>query len=145
MQARDFMSETVYCCTRDTSLRDVARTMADCDCGAVPVVDDSEHKRVIGIITDRDIVVRTLARDRNPLELAAGDCMTAQTITVASDTSEEELVRLMEEHQIRRVPVINRDGMCVGIVSQADIARKGNEHEAAELLREVSRQGRAAA
>ncbi|MFW6060769.1 MAG: CBS domain-containing protein [Phycisphaeraceae bacterium] len=139
MQARDFMTEAVYCCTPETSLRDVARTMAERDVGCLPVVSDQDSRKLIGMLTDRDIVTRTLAQDRNPWELSAGDCMTGEIFTVHPDTSEEELCELMEQKQVRRVAVVDDQNICHGIVSQADIARKASEHETATVLRDISR------
>lgn len=119
-------------------LRDVARLMVDFDCGEIPVVD-RQAKRPIGVVTDRDITCRAVANGRNPLDLSAKDCMTSPVVTVTPDTSVEECCRTMEEHQIRRVPVIDEAGSCCGIVSQADLALRTDAEHTAEVVKEVSR------
>jgi CBS domain-containing protein len=138
MTVREIMTETPTCCTPDTRLQEVARMMVENDCGAIPVVERTDSKKLVGVITDRDIVCRAVAQGRNPLELKSADCMTRQVVTVAQDADLHECCRLMEEHQIRRIPVVDARGACCGIVAQADIATSGREHEAAELVREVS-------
>ena len=144
MQARDFMSETVYCCTPETGLGDVARLMVEYDCGAVPVVESAESKRLVGMVTDRDIACRCVAQGKNPLEASAEQCMSSPVVTAHPDTDEQELIKLMEHHQVRRIPIVDDVGTCIGIVSQADIARKASEHETAEVLRDISQPTRRA-
>jgi CBS domain-containing protein len=120
-------------------LADVARLMRDHDCGAIPVVEtDATGNKLVGIITDRDIVVRGLADGTDPLRLTAGDCMTMVVATVIPKTSLEDCAQLMEEHQVRRVPVVDDKGDCCGIVAQADLARHAPVKETGEVVREVS-------
>ena len=138
MQVRDVMTRSPVCCAPDTPLRDVARLMEEFDCGEIPVVDE-RASRPVGVITDRDITVRAVARGKNPLDLAAKDCMTAPVVTVRPDTPLEECCRTMEAHQLRRVPVVDEGGSCCGIVSQADVALKADTPQSAEVVREVSR------
>lgn len=139
MRVREVMSEYPVCCTPDTSLVEVARLMVEHDCGDIPVVESAQSRRPIGVITDRDITCRTVAHGINPLELRAEDCMSSPVIAVLPDASIEDCCRTMEEHQIRRVPVVDEVGNCVGVVSQADIARVGGRKLAGEVVREVSR------
>jgi CBS domain-containing protein len=136
LKARDVMSSDVACCSKSTSLQEVAKMMVDCDCGEIPVVD--EVGRPVGVVTDRDIVCRAVARGRNTLELTARDCMSSPVTTVGSGASIDEVCGLLEQNRIRRVPVVDRDGRCVGIVSQADIARSASKRAAADVLRSVS-------
>jgi len=139
MQIREIMTGDPICCTRETGLPEVARMMAEHDCGAIPVVESREDRRPVGVITDRDITCRAVAMRRNPLEMTAADCMTPAAITVQPETSLEECERLMEAKQIRRMVVVDERGGCCGMVAQADIARKATEHDLAEVVREVSR------
>lgn len=118
-------------------LKDVARLMVDFDCGEIPVVEDQAF-RPIGVITDRDITIRTVAEGQNPLELTARDCMTVPVVTVTPDTLIEACCRVMEAHRIRRVPVVDEGGSCCGIVSQADLARKVSGGQTAEVVQRVS-------
>ena len=88
-------------------------------------------------LRDRDIVCRTVARGLNPLDLAVGDCMSTPCVTVTPDMSLEECA-IMEENKIRRVPVVDADGSCCGIVALADIALNARRNVAAEVVKEVS-------
>jgi len=137
MQIRELMTSNPACCTPDTPLQEVARMMMECDCGEIPVVDSRESMRPIGVITDRDITIRVVAQGRNPLEMKTSDCMTRPCITVSADASIMDCIYLLEKHQIRRVPVVDQRGRCCGIVSQADVARRIDQH-AAEVLKQVS-------
>jgi CBS domain-containing protein len=114
--------------------------MVDCDCGEIPVID-TQSRRPIGVITDRDIVCRTIAEGRNPFDLSARDCMTTDVVTISLDKSVDECCELMERHQIRRIPVVDARGACCGIVSQADIARRVSERAVGEVVRDVSKPG----
>jgi CBS domain-containing protein len=145
MKVRNVMTKQPTCCTPDTSLEAVARLMVDCDCGIIPVVGDLAGKFPIGVITDRDIVTRSLAGGKNPLELTARDCMTMPAITVTEDTSLQDCCDLLEINQIRRVLVVDRDGRMSGVVAQADVAAHGSKRLAGELVREVSQPTRARA
>lgn len=136
MQIREIMTRDLACCRPEQSLQEVARMMLESDCGAIPVVD--QNQQLVGIVTDRDITCRTVARGRNPLEMTAGDLISGSVICAVPEMDVDEVVEIMEEHQIRRVPVVDADGHCCGIVSQADIALKGGDEETAELVREVS-------
>jgi len=138
MNARDIMTPTPCCTTTETTLPEVARLMVEHDCGAIPIIEDSMGKQVVGIITDRDIVCRTLAERRNPMDLRARDVMTPNVATVSSDSTIEEVCRTMEQRQVRRIPVVDADHSCIGIISQADLARKGSDQATAEVVKEVS-------
>jgi CBS domain-containing protein len=139
MIVNDLMTRDPACCMPDTSLQEVARMMVDCDCGEIPVVVGRDNKRLVGVVTDRDIVCRTIAEGKNPLELTARDCLSSPVVTVMLGTSLDECCQIMEKNQIRRVPVIDRTGACCGIVSQADIAASAPDWESAELVKEISR------
>ena len=139
MKVKEIMTENPICCVAATSLEEVARMMVENDCGAIPVVDDQEEWRPVGIITDRDITCRAVAEGRNPLDLTAGDIMTPSPVTATPGTDLGECEKLMEEHQLRRILVVDDSGGCCGIVSLADIARNAPEEEIGEVVEEVSR------
>jgi CBS domain-containing protein len=111
--------------------------MLECDCGEIPVVDSRESMRPIGVITDRDMTVRGVAQGRNPLAMKASDCMTQPCITVSANASIMDCIHLLEKHQIRPIPVMDQQGRCCWIVSQADVARRIDQ-DAAEVLNQVS-------
>jgi CBS domain-containing protein len=138
MLVKEMMTANPVCCTSDTSLADVARLMVVKDCGEIPVVEDTVSRLPIGVVTDRDIVCRTIANDLNPLDLTAADCMTKPIVTVTPEMSLEECCKIMEEKLIRRMPVVDDRGSCVGIIALADIAIHTGKNVAGHIVREVS-------
>jgi CBS domain-containing protein len=135
--ARDVMTANPACCKPETPLDQVAKLMVQHDCGEIPVLDAAEQ--VVGVVTDRDIVCRVIAEGKNPLAYTAEICMSQLVVTVSVDAPVRDVLAEMEKHQVRRVPVIDDRGRCVGMISQADLAWTGREHDVAELVREVSR------
>lgn len=134
-RCREIMTKNVRTAGRETSLREAAIMMRDGDMGAVPVVEDG---KLVGIVTDRDIVVRAIAEGRDS-ETPVGDAMTRQLFTVAPDDFVFEAIRLMGDKQIRRVPVVDANGSLAGIIAMADVALETeDEREIAETLEEIS-------
>lgn len=123
-------------CLATSPLAEVARAMRDEDVGEIPVVDLDRHP--VGVITDRDIVVRTLADGLNPLEVRAQDCMTAPPIVIEEDATVEDCAKLMERQKIRRVPVVDAKGALCGIVALADLERSDARSLQNEVTRAVS-------
>ncbi len=138
MKVSEIMTKSPGSCRATTSLNEVAQMMVDLDCGCIPVLENSENKRPIGTVTDRDITIRTLCYSKNPLKMVAGEIMTDHPVTVGEDASIEECFITMEKNKIRRILVVNRSGESAGIVSQADVARKASGLETAELVKVVS-------
>ena len=138
MHVKEIMSSDPACCTTGTKLADVAKMMVEHNCGAIPVVDSVDHHAPIGVITDRDIVCRALAADKDLAGLTAGHCMSTEPVTVSPETDVEECERAMREHQIRRILVTDNNGTLRGIVAQADIARHCRDGETAQLVQDVS-------
>jgi len=135
--ARDVMTPDPACCAPGTTLDQVAKMMIQNDCGEIPVVDVNDQP--IGVVTDRDIVCRVVADGKNPMAYTAETCMSQPVVTVRADDPIPEVVATMEKHQIRRVPVVDEQGCCTGIISQADLAWVEPLPEVGELVREVSR------
>src|SRR5690625_4381178 len=139
MTIRDIMTESPATCTPETNLRDVAQMMVECDCGAVPVTGtNGAQGRAIGIITDRDIVTRVVAKGQDPSRQTVRDAMTSSIVTVRADGDVSECASLMEEHQVRRLIVVDEDERVVGICSQADIALHADAHLTGSLVEEIS-------
>jgi CBS domain-containing protein len=139
MNVKDIMSQDVAYCTPDTPIQEVAQLMVDRDCGAIPVVDDIDTRRLLGVVTDRDITARIVAQGFNPLDKTASDCMSSPVHTLPLDATIEEAERTLEEHQVRRLPVIDTsNGTCCGIIAQADIARYAPSSDTAEVVKRVS-------
>jgi CBS domain-containing protein len=135
MRCREIMTQNVKTATREMTLRDAAAMMRDCDIGAVPVV---ENERLVGIVTDRDIVIRCVAEGKET-SAQIGEAMTSELFTVSPDDFLFEAVRLMGDKQVRRVPVVSADGKLVGIIAMADVALETEDDlEIAETLEEIS-------
>ena len=113
--------------------------MREHDCGCIPVVNNLGDMKPVGTITDRDITIRTLADDRNPMDMKASDIMTADIATVTPGTTLEDCFDVMEDREIRRVLIVDERGKCVGIVAQADVVQSGvNPIRANRVIREIS-------
>jgi CBS domain-containing protein len=130
------MSEKATYCLPTTLLVDVAEMMVQQDCGEIPVCD--EGNKPVGVVTDRDIVCRLIAKGREPTELTAQDCMSSPVVTVTPDTTIDDCARLMEQYQVRRLPVVAEDGTCCGMIAQADLAIKGPRDTSIEMVSKVS-------
>jgi len=135
--ARDVMTPNPACCTPTTTLDQVAKMMVHNDCGEIPVID--REGVIIGVITDRDIVCRVVAVGKDLSDATVETAMSTPVVSVGPDTTLAECLSLMESHQIRRVPVVDAQGICCGIVSQADIATGAPPRDTAELVKGVSR------
>lgn len=125
--ARDIMTPHPKAVRRDATLRDVAQIMKDENCGVVPVVD--ENQRLIGLITDRDMVMRTFNEQKPWISLKAGEVMTDEVEAVTPDTSVREIIHLMGKKQVRRVPVVDPTDRLAGMISMADVATRANEDD----------------
>jgi CBS domain-containing protein len=137
-QAKDIMSTNPACCTPEHNVQQAAEVMVKHDCGEIPVVENEENMKPVGVITDRDIACRVVATGKTPKQTRVRDAMSSPPVTVTPKTSIEECCRIMEENQIRRVPVVDQSGRCCGIVSQADIAKTAPTKQTAEVLKQVS-------
>lgn len=138
-KVKDIMTKDPACCTPETNLQEVARLMVEHDCGEIPVVDNLENKKPVGVITDRDICCRTVAEGKNPLEMTAQECMTMPCVTVSENDDVDACCKMLEQNQIRRVPVIDESGRCCGMVSQADLAQSLESEKTSRLVEQVSK------
>lgn len=132
---KDAMTSDVKTAAPSVSLADAAKLMKQEDVGSVPVVDG---ERLIGMLTDRDIVVRGIADGSDPHAVRAGDIASRDIVTVRPDDDLEEALRLMAQHQVRRLPVVD-DGHLVGVLAQADVALEAKEKAVGQLVEEISR------
>ncbi|MDQ3798869.1 MAG: CBS domain-containing protein [Acidobacteriota bacterium] len=135
-RCREIMTRSVTTATRDTSLQQVAALMRDGDMGSLPIVEDG---KLVGIVTDRDIVVRAVAEGKDARQTTIGEAMTTEVFAVRAEDFVFEAIRLMGDKQVRRVPVINENSELVGIIAMADVALETeDEREIAETLEEIS-------
>jgi CBS domain-containing protein len=135
IKARDIMTGGAECVGANDTLEQAARKMKELDVGALPIC--GEDNRLKGMLTDRDIVVKCLAEGGDPRTTKAGDFGEGKPVTIGADDSIEEAIRTMQEHQVRRLPVIDGHDL-VGMLSQADIARNYPEERVGELVEFIS-------
>jgi CBS domain-containing protein len=134
-KAREIMTNDVRCVQEDQTLVEAAQLLRDLDVGALPVCGNDN--RLKGMLTDRDIVVKSLAENGDPAQTRAGDLATGKPVTVGADDDIETVLRTMAEHKVRRLPVIDGHDL-VGIISQADVARNLPEQKIGDLLEALS-------
>jgi CBS domain-containing protein len=132
---RDVMTENPRSITVDQPVVEAARIMRDEDVGLVPIV---EGDRLVGTVTDRDITVRVVAQERDPGSTTVREVASTDLVTVDPQQELDEALRLMAEHQVRRLPVVEEDGRLVGIVAQADVARHGDDRQTGQVVEQIS-------
>jgi CBS domain-containing protein len=132
--AKDIMHAGVTCIGEHETLSAAAQQMRDLGVSALPIWGDDD--RLHGMITDRDIVVKCIGAGRDPRTTTAGELAQGSTYHIGGDASIQQMLAVMEEHQIRRLPVID-DHRLIGIVSEADIARHLPEHAVAEFVKAI--------
>jgi CBS domain-containing protein len=132
---RELMTPGAECVGENETLVDAARKMRDLDVGALPIC--GEDNRLKGLLTDRDIVVHCIADGGDPATALAGQFGQGKPVTIGADDSVEEALRTMTEHQVRRLPVIDGHDL-VGMLAQADIARKRSERETGDVVEDIS-------
>lgn len=143
IRALDIMTENPETVTPDSSLKEAARKMRELDVGILPVVNSQDGRRLLGVITDRDIAIRGIA-DGKDARTRVTECMSDDVRTVTANDSIREVMRVMREELVRRVPVVDREGRLVGIVAQADLAVEygardyERESEVAETIERIS-------
>ncbi|MBD0290136.1 MAG: CBS domain-containing protein [Thermoleophilia bacterium] len=131
---RDVMTANPTACQPSTTVADAAKVMANEDVGPVPIVQEG---RIVGIVTDRDLVVRVLAEGRDPHSTTVGDIASSDLVTVTPETELSAALSLMAQNQVRRLPVVEGEQL-VGIVAQADVARAADEEKTGEVVQDIS-------
>jgi CBS domain-containing protein len=132
---KEIMTRDLRACEPNATVAEAAKVMAQEDVGPVPIVEDG---RLVGIVTDRDIVVRVVAEGRDPNATTVTEIASTELVTVSPDDDLDEALNLLAERQVRRLPVVEGDRL-VGIVAQADIARLGKDKKTGEVVEEISR------
>jgi CBS domain-containing protein len=132
---REVMTTDVRACEPNAVVTDAARLMAKEDVGPIPVVEDG---RIVGLVTDRDIVVRVIAEGKDPKATTVGEIASKDLVTVSPEEDLDQALQMMAERQVRRLPVVDGHRL-VGIVAQADIARTGKDKKTGEVVEEISR------
>ena len=133
---KDAMTADPCTIDADQTVAYAAKMMRDEDVGIAPVV---EGERLVGTLTDRDIAVRVVAEGRDPQVVKAREVASTELITVDPQQDLDEALRLMANHQVRRLPVVEEDGRVVGVLAQADIAEEAKPKKVGELVEEISK------
>ena len=140
MRVREIMTSDPACGSPSDSLEAIARLMVVNDCGSVPVCEgEGGAKRIVGLVTDRDIVVRAVAAGRNPVGMKAEEVMSHPVAFVDPEADLETALTAMEENQVRRIPVVDNQGSLVGMLAQADVALNAAPAKSGELVQSVSK------
>jgi CBS domain-containing protein len=142
MKVRDVMSKNPACCTPKDSAQSVARIMRDRNVGAVPVVADQQSRQLIGMITDRDFCCSIVADGMDPKTTTVEKFISANPVACRDGENVERCERLMQNHQVRRIPVVDSNGSVIGIVSQADLALHDRPERVSRTVAEISRSDR---
>jgi CBS domain-containing protein len=138
MTCAEVMTPSPTSCNPQHTAIDAAELMRREDCGLLPVVSE-DGKKLIGVLTDRDIVLKVVAEGRDPRSTAVGDVMTTDVVTCLPQESVEMAMEQMATRQVRRIPIVDRDGSLVGIVAQADVAtRIANPQETGQIVQAIS-------
>ena len=142
MLVKEAMSKEIFYCTPSDTAQAAAKTMKMSGVGALPVVSDSVNRILEGIVTDRVLCCAVVAEAKLAETTKIGDVMTRNAITCAPENTLDDCEELMQRHQIRRLPVVDKQGRCIGMIAQADIALHASAAEVAKTLAEISRAGR---
>jgi CBS domain-containing protein len=134
-KVRDVMTERPRCVTPETPLNQVAEVMETEDIGSVPILDG---ERLTGMITDRDIVIRAVAKGKDPRGMPVREASSSKLVTVTPDSDLSDAAELMATYQVRRLPVVDEDNRLVGIVAQADVAMGAKEKDVGEMIESIS-------
>ncbi|HEY5610572.1 MAG TPA: CBS domain-containing protein [Thermoanaerobaculia bacterium] len=141
-KCRDIMTKDPVVCTPNDTVDRVAQVMKWEDVGPVPIVDDAVTRRLLGIVTDRDLALKIVAEGREPKRTRVEEVMTLNPVNCRPDDDIEEALEAMEKHQLRRLPIVDEENCLVGIIAQADVARKLDSNDTADLVQEVSEPAR---
>ena len=133
-RVRDAMTSSPKTINLSTTTQEAARLMKSEDVGALPIV---EGDKLVGVVTDRDLAVRVLAEGKSP-DTAVSEIASKDVVTVDPDQTLEDAARLMAEHQVRRLPVVEEDGKLVGVLAQADVAQSGQDLLTGETVQRIS-------
>lgn len=137
MTCAEVMTPSPTACQPQHTAIEAAELMRREDCGLVPVI--SEHGKLIGVLTDRDIVIKVVAEGRDPRNTAVSEVMSTDLVTCLPQETIETVMEQMATRQVRRIPIVERDGSLVGIVAQADIAtRLGKDNATGQVVQAIS-------
>jgi CBS domain-containing protein len=145
MKIREIMSENPTCCTAEDSAQNVAKMMCDSNVGSIPVVADHQSRTLVGMITDRDLCCSVLAHGLDSKTAKVREFVSYSPVSCREGENVDQCERLMQEHQIRRIPIVDGENHVIGIVAQADLALKDKPERVHKTVAEISKSNRPSA
>lgn len=142
MKIRDIMSPNPTCCLETDTAQSVARMMREHNIGSLPVVADAQSRELLGVITDRDLCCSLVAEGLDPKTTSIQKFVAVPPLSCREGENVEACERLMQEHQVRRIPIVDADNHVIGIVAQADLALKDKPERVSKTVAEISRSTR---
>ena len=138
----EVMTKSPVCCLPNAMAADVAELMNSGNIGSIPVIENEQTKKIIGIVTDRDLTLKIVAKGLDAKSTKVEAVMTRKVVTCRADDDLQKALDAMAEHQLRRIPVVDADHKIVGIIAQADVATRVDQPEkTAEMVKEISQAG----
>jgi len=138
-KCNEIMTKNPVCCLPDSRVAEAADLMKSKNIGSIPVIENEQTKKLVGIVTDRDLALRIVAEGRDPKSTKVEAVMTHKVVTCRADDDLQTALDAMAEHQLRRIPVVDNDNKVVGIIAQADVATRVDQPEkTAEMVKEIS-------
>jgi len=140
MTCREVMTPNPVCCLPTETAVRIAKLMKTENIGSVPICDDRHHKKLLGIVTDRDLAIKVIGEGKDPKTMKAEDVMTRAPVACRGEDDLQRALASMEKNQVRRIPVIDGNLELIGIIAQADVATRGGQPDmTAEVVQEISR------
>lgn len=138
-KCEEVMTKNPVCCLPDDLVEKVAQMMSRENIGSIPVIENGQTRKLVGIVTDRDLAIKIVAEGCDPKSTKVETVMTRKVVTCHSEDGLQKTLDAMAEHQLRRIPVVDSDNRILGIIAQADVATRVNQPEkTAEMLKEIS-------
>jgi len=139
-QCSELMTKDPVCCLPESTAADAASLMKRENIGPIPVIENERTRKLVGIVTDRDLALKIVAEGRDPVSTKVEAVMTRKVVTCRAEDDLQKALDAMSEHQLRRIPVVDNDNRILGIISQADVATRANQPEkTAAVVKEISR------
>ena len=138
-KCNEIMTKNPVCCLPNDNVAKAAELMKSGNIGSIPVVENEQTKKLVGIVTDRDLALKIIAEGRDAKSTKVETVMTHKVVTCHADDELQKALDAMTEHQLRRIPVVDNDNRIVGIIAQADVATRADQPEkTAEMVKEIS-------
>jgi len=138
-KCNEVMTKKPVCCLPNDMVAKVAQLMKSKDIGPVPIIENEQTKKLVGIVTDRDLALKIVAEGRDAKSTKAEEVMTRKVVTCRGEDDVQKALDAMSEHQLRRIPVVDNDNRIVGIIAQADVATRVDQPaKTAEVVKDIS-------